>query len=74
MRVTTGRVECIACGACYEDCPEVFEEDPEDGVSYIVDAYRVGDDPAIGQVPDDLADCVQTAADGCPVEVIQVEG
>ena len=40
----------------------------------IVDAYWVDDDPAIGQVPDDLADCVRTAADGCPVEVIQVEG
>ena len=74
MRLTVDREECIACGACYEDCPEVFKEDPEDGVSRIVKAYRVDDDPAVGQVPDDLADCAQTAADGCPVEVIQVEG
>ena len=74
MRVMVNREECIACGACYEDCPEVFEEDPGDGVSRIVGAYRVDDNPAVGQVPGDLADCVQTAADGCPVEAIQVEG
>jgi ferredoxin len=73
MRVMVDREECIACGACYEDCPEVFEEDPDDGVSCIVDTYRVDDDPAVGQVPDDLADCVQAAADGCPVEAIQVK-
>jgi ferredoxin len=74
IRVTVNREECIACGVCYEECPEVFEEDPEDGLSRIVEAYRVDDGPAVGQVPDHLADCVQTAADGCPVEAIQVEG
>jgi ferredoxin len=73
MRVTVDREECVACGACYEDCPEVFEEDLDDGVSRIVEAYRVNDDPTIGQVPDDLAVWTQPAADGCPVEVIQVE-
>jgi ferredoxin len=74
MKVTVDREECIACGACYEDCPEVFEEDPEDGLSRIVSAYRVGDNPAVGQVSADLVDCVRTAADGCPVEAILVEG
>jgi ferredoxin len=73
VRVTIDRKECIACGTCYEDCPEVFEEDPEDGLSRIVEGYRVDGDPAVGLVPDGLADCVQTAADGCPVEAIQVE-
>jgi len=73
IRVTVDRDECIACGACYEECPEVFEEDPDDGLSRIVEACRVDGDPAVGHVPDDLADCVQAAADGCPVEAIQVE-
>jgi ferredoxin len=74
MKVTIDREECIACGVCSEDCPEVFEEDPDDGVSRIVSSHRVKDDPAVGRVPGDLAGCVQTAADGCPVEAIQVEG
>lgn len=73
IRVTVARDECIACGACYEECPEVFEEDPQDGLSRIVNAFRVNGDPAAGQVTDDLADCVRAAADGCPVEAIQVE-
>jgi ferredoxin len=73
VRVTVDREECIACGTCYEECPEVFEEDPQDGLSRIVEAYRIGDDPAVGQVPDGLVDCVRTAAEGCPVEAIQVE-
>jgi ferredoxin len=69
MRVTVDREESIACGACYEDCPEAFEEDPD-----IVDVYRVDDDLAVGQASDDLADYVRTVAEGCPIEGIQVEG
>jgi len=74
MKVTIDRPECISCGACWEDCPEVFEENEADGLSQIVQAYRVGGDPAVGQVTDELQACVQTAAEGCPVEVIHVEG
>jgi ferredoxin len=73
MRVTIDREECIECGACYADCPEVFEESPEDFFSQIVEEYRVDDDPAVGEVPDDLEECVEDAAYGCPVEIIQVE-
>jgi ferredoxin len=57
-----------------DDCPEVFEEDETDGTSQIVEAYRVGGDPAVGQVPDELGECVRTASEGCPVEIIHVEG
>jgi ferredoxin len=73
MKVTIDREECIDCGVCYAECPEVFEEDDTDGTSQIVKAYRVGGDPAVGQVPEEMAECVQTAADGCPVEAIHVE-
>ena len=73
MRVTVDREECIACGACWDDCPEVFEEDEADGLNQIIAAYQVGGDPAVGQVPDELGMCVQRAAEGCPVEIIHVE-
>ena len=74
MKVEIDREECIFCGACWEECPEIFEEGEADGTSQIVEAYRVGGDPAVGEVPDELGDCVRAAADGCPVEIIHVEG
>ncbi len=73
LRVRIEQQECIMCAACWTDCPEVFEEDLEEGVSRIVEQYRIDDDPALGQVPDDLEDCVREAAEGCPVEIIHVE-
>lgn len=73
MRVKIDREECIACGACWEDCPEVFEEEESEGMSQIVAKYRVDGDPAVGEVPDELDECVRQAAEGCPVEIIHIE-
>lgn len=73
IRIRIDRDECILCGACWEDCPEVFEENPDDELSQVVEQYRINDDPAQGEVPEELEDCVRTAADGCPVEIIHVE-
>ncbi len=73
MKVTVDRENCIACGACWSDCEEVFEENLEDGLTDIAEKYRVGDDLGVGEVPEDLRDCVQDAADGCPEEIIHVE-
>jgi ferredoxin len=71
MKVTINQDNCISCGVCSGDCPEVFEED-DSGVTQIVEAYRVDGDPAVGDVPDDLMDCVQAAIDSCPEECIQI--
>jgi ferredoxin len=73
MKVTIDREECIDCGVCYADCPDVFEEDDAESTSRIVEAYRVGGDPYVGQVPDELAECARSAADACAVEAIHVE-
>jgi ferredoxin len=73
IRIRIDRDECILCGACYDVCPEVFEESPEDGLSQVIEEYRVGDDPGQGQVPADLEECVRGAALDCPVEIIHVE-
>lgn len=72
IMVTIEREECILCGACWVDCPDVFEEGPDEGLSQIVAAYQVGGDPATGEVPTELEDCVEDAALGCPVEIIHV--
>ena len=73
VKVRIDRDECILCGACWIDCPDVFEEGPDDSLSQVVPAYQVGGDPASGEVPDGLEDCVRGAAEGCPVEIIHVE-
>ena len=60
MRV---RIEdtCTACGLCVDTCPEVFD---------------LGDEMAeviVDEVPPELEDAAQEAADDCPVEAIIVE-
>lgn len=54
---------CIGCGACTAVCPDVFDLN-DDGVAY----NTLGAD-----VPADLMDSVKEAAEGCPVEAIEVE-
>jgi len=73
VKVTIDRPGCISCESCWTLCPDVFEQDPDDGLSSIVKQYRVNNNPAEGEVPESLADCVVEAADSCPVTVIVVE-
>ena len=71
MKVTIDRENCIGCGACEAVCPEVFQL-ADDGKSSIVEKYQKGG-PDKGGVKDELASCVESAKDSCPVEVINVE-
>ncbi len=51
---------CTACGLCVDVCPEVFE---------------MGDDIAVVKVngvPADVEEACRDAAEGCPVEAIQL--
>lgn len=73
MKVTIDREDCISCGACYEDCPEFFEENPDDTWSQVIEAYRIGDKLEEGEAPENLRNCVTQAAEGCPVDIIHVE-
>ncbi|MCC7566142.1 MAG: ferredoxin [Methanomicrobiaceae archaeon] len=73
VRVVIDREECISCKNCWTICPDVFEEDPDDTKSRIVEEYRNAGDPATGDVPSDLEACAIDAAAECPVEVIDVE-
>ena len=61
MKATVDEETCIGCGLCAETCPEVFE---------------MNDDKArakMDEVPEDLAESCREAAEGCPVEAIQIE-
>ncbi|RUM46954.1 MAG: ferredoxin [Hyperthermus sp.] len=73
IRVWIDRDQCIADMICVSLCPDVFEMSEEDGKSQIVAKWRTGDNVGEGVVPDDLKDCVQAAADACPVSIIHFE-
>jgi ferredoxin len=73
MQIDIDRKDCTACSLCWSDCPEIFEEDPKDGLSRIVEKYRIADDIARGNVPEELSSVAQSAADNCPVSVIHVQ-
>ena len=73
ITVTIDREECISCASCWELCEEFFEEDPDDFMSRIVPEYQTDSDPALGEAPPELGDCVTEAAASCPVDIIHVE-
>lgn len=73
MKVKIERDGCISCGACWTTCPDFFEENPDDGRSQVAAAYRLEKKPGDGVVPQDKEECIQNAAEGCPVQVIHAE-
>jgi ferredoxin len=73
MKVSIDRDQCISCGVCWSECPEVFEEDPGDGKSGIVAKYRVGGDRSSGEAPESARASANAGAEGCPVSIIKVE-
>lgn len=73
IKVWIDRDECISDMVCVSLCGEVFEMSEEDGKSQIVAKFRVNDDVSQGVVPDDLKDCVESAAESCPVSIIHFE-
>jgi len=73
MKVKIDREGCISCGACWTTCPGFFEENPDDGRSQVAAGYRREKKLGEGTVPEDQEECVQSAAEGCPVQVIHLE-
>jgi ferredoxin len=60
MKVHVDEDLCIGCGACEDECPDVFALSDDDGLSHVIR------DP----VGEDLFECVQIAAKACPVDAI----
>jgi ferredoxin len=50
----------------------LFEQDPDDSFSRIIEKYRINDNIAEGTLTDDLAPCAQEASDLCPVQIIGI--
>jgi ferredoxin len=73
MKVKIDRTQCVSCGSCWDTCPELFEQDPEDSFSGIREKFRTGTN-AEGTVPEERESCAQEAADSCPVQIISITG
>jgi len=73
LKVAIDRDGCTSCGLCWSTCPDVFEQNQDDNHSQIKKDYRVNSSPDEGKIPESLGDCVKSAGDGCPVQVIHVK-
>jgi ferredoxin len=72
MKVIIERATCVSCGSCWETCPKLFEQDPNDSFSRIIEKYRINGNIAEGIPAEDLAGCAQEASDLCPVQIITI--
>lgn len=52
---------CISCGACIDTCPDVFGWNDDEKAYAKVD-----------EIPSDLTDLAEEAAEGCPTEAISI--
>ncbi|MCS7103164.1 MAG: ferredoxin [Candidatus Korarchaeum sp.] len=73
IRVKVDRALCIGCGVAPALCPEVFYL--EDGKNRIKPEFSIetSEEISVGEVKDELKDCVETAASSCPVSAITLE-
>jgi ferredoxin len=72
MNISIDRGACVSCGACWNICPELFDQNHCDSYSEVVENFRFNGNRAEGIVPDYLCCCAQEAADLCPVQIIRV--
>jgi len=62
----------VSCGSCWETCPVLFEQDPDDSFSRIIEKYRINGNIGEGTITEDLIACAQEASDLCPVQIITI--
>jgi len=73
VNVIIDRATCVSCGSCWETCPGLFEQDPDDSFSRIIEKFRINGNIAEGKPTDDLIPCAQDASDLCPVQIISIK-
>ena len=60
---------CIACGACGATAPDIYDYDDEGLAEVIFDGDN---NRGVTEIPEDLYDDLQDAADGCPTDSIKI--
>jgi len=72
MKIKIERKECTSCGSCWDTCSEVFEENPDDSKSQIIEKFRLNGNIAEGAITPELEECSHDASDSCPVQIIEI--
>jgi ferredoxin len=65
-------MECVSCGACWNTCPELFEQNPCDSLAQIAEPFRFCGDRAEGTIPETRIPCAREAVNLCPVQIITI--
>ncbi|WP_059104401.1 ferredoxin [Shouchella shacheensis] len=65
--VCVNQETCIACGSCGASAPEIFDYNDE-GFAFV----HLDDNEGRAEVPEELHDDLEDAADECPTESIKV--
>jgi ferredoxin len=73
VKVIIERATCVSCGSCWETCPGLFEQDPDDSFSRIIEKHRINGNIAEGTLTEELTPCAQEALDLCPVQIISIK-
>ncbi|MGG1313931.1 MULTISPECIES: ferredoxin [Cohnella] len=60
---------CIACGACGATAPDIYDYDDE-GLAEVI--YGNDGNRGVTEIPEELYDDLQDAADGCPTDSIKI--
>lgn len=58
---------CIACGACGDTAPDIYDYD-EDGIAFVT----LDDNEGIVEIPEVLQEDMQDAFNGCPTGSIKI--
>lgn len=62
MRAEIDQSGCIGCGLCVSTCPEAFAMGDEQKAEVM-----------LSPIPANLEECVSSAAENCPVSVIEIK-
>lgn len=70
MKIILKRNECIGCGGCAAICPGIFKM-ADDGKSELIGAEKKPNNDMEKEL--EKIGCAQDAANGCPVQCIEIE-